>query len=433
MKCPKFQSIEGTYDILPEDQKYFQKIHDVAKEMLGFYGFGKINTPVLETTELFSKISSKDADIIKKKICFVQIKGVGEVILRQKGIISMAGFFIRNEMFKLPKPVKLWHFESFFCRKNVKTGGLKQTHQLGCGIFGEIGPVIDAQIIQIFYYILDRLKFKNLIIEINSIGCRQCKPNYRKVLIAYLKKNQMFLCSNCKRNFQKSPISVLMCKNKECLEIIKKAPQIIDLLCSECNTHFKELLEFLDELELPYSLNPFLAREPSYYTKTVFEIFENKPEGDVFTKNILAEGGRQDYLIKILRGKDIPICRATLDVEKIAPLIKEKAIKHSNIPAKKVFLAQLGILAKRKSLKLFQKFEEAKIPLVESFKCDSLETQLKSADYVKATYTLILGQKEALEGTIIIRDMKTGKQKTVLADNVVDEIKKRLKQKTTLQ
>lgn len=422
---PKFQTPTGMHDILPKEQKYFQKIYNVVENIADFYRFGKIETPILEETELFSKGIGLSTDIVQKEMYSLRTKGGDYLSLRPEGTASVVRAYIEKGMFNLPQPLKLWYFGPYFRYERPQAGRFRQFWQFGFEVFGEKNPVIDAQIIQIFYNILRELKFKNLLIEINSIGDSQCRPYYKKLLTSFLRSRERALCADCRRRIRMNPLRVLDCKQEKCQRIISQAPQAIDHLCKECHQHFKEVLEFLDELALPYHLNPHLARGLDYYTKTIFEIIEDSSEGRVLGS--LVGGGRYDNLVKLLRGKDTPGVGGAAGIERIITSMKEKKVRFPKTTQPRVFLAQLGKLAKRKSLKLFEDFRKAKIPVVESFGRDSLKAQLARADKFKVLYTLILGQKEALEKTIIIRDMKTGKQKTVKLEKIIAEMKKRLK------
>ena len=437
MKKIKFQTPKGMHDVLPNEQKYFQKIFKIVEETADFHGFGKIDTPFLEQAEIFSKSVGKNTDMIEKEMYTLKTKGKDLLALRPEGTAGVVRSFIENGMANLPKPIKLWYFGPFFRHENPQAGRYRQFHQFGFEVLGEKSPVIDVQIIQIFYRILKKLKFDDLIIEINSIGDPQCFSSYKKILLNYLRRYQSALCPDCKRRLKESPLRVLDCKRLECQKIAKQAPQAIDHLCEECNEHFKNVLEFLDELELPYNLNPCLVRGLDYYTKTVFEIFASVPtspeekveqvEGE--KRLSLLGGGRYDGLTELLGGKDTPSCGAAAGIERIISLIKAQPLKYSCPLKGQAFLAQLGNLAKRKSLKIAYEFEKAKIPIAESFGRDSLKAQLKIADKLDIKYVLILGQKEALGEMIIIRDMKTGKQKTVKIEKVVAEMKKILKKR----
>ena len=424
-KKPKFQSPTGMHDVLPEDQKYFQKIYEVCQDMANFYGFQKIETPILEETELFSKGIGLATDIVGKQMYSFRTKGGDYLTLRPEGTAPVVRAYIQQGMFNLPQPVKLWYFGPFFRYEHPQAGRFRQFWQFGFEIFGEESPVIDVQTIQIFYNILRELRLKNLIIEVNSIGDSQCRPYYKKLLVSYFRSRESALCADCRRRLRENPLRILDCKEEKCQPVKVQAPQMIDHLCEECHKHFREVLEFLDEIELPYHLNPYLVRGLDYYTKTVFEIFENTEEGQ--KQGALAGGGRYDALVKLLGGKDTPASGGAAGIERIIALMKAKGIKFLEPAPAKVFLAQLGNLAKRKSLKILEDFRRQKILISESFGRDSLKAQLARANKIGAKYALILGQKEALEGTIIIRDMATGRQETVKLEKVVREMEKRLK------
>jgi histidyl-tRNA synthetase len=226
---------------------------------------------------------------------------------------------------------------------------------------------------------------------------------------------------------KENPLRILDCKEEKCQQVKAGAPQTIDHLCENCHAHFKQVLEFLDELELPYELNPYLVRGLDYYTKTVFEIVENSESGQ--SQGSLVGGGRYDNLAKMLGGRDVPACGSAGGIERIVGLMKEKEMKTGpKQDEPQIFLAQLGQLAKRKSLKLFEEFRSAKIPVAESFSKDSLKTQLRSANKMGIKWVLIFGQKEALEEFITLRDMDTGTQKEIKLDKVVQEMKEKLQE-----
>ncbi len=424
-KKPKFQTPTGMHDILPEEQRYFQKIFDICQEMANFYNFQKIETPILEEAELFSKGIGLATDIIGKQMFTLRTKGGDYLALRPEQTAGIVRAYIEHGMENLPQPVKLWYFGPYFRYEHPQLGRFRQFWQFGFEVLGEESSVVDAQIIQIFYNILIELKLKNLIVEVNSIGDSQCRPYYKKLLVNYFRSREGALCPDCRRRLRENPLRILDCKEEKCQPLKAQAPQILDHLCEICHQHFKEVLEFLDELELPYHLNPYLVRGLDYYTKTVFEIMEESPEGKAL--GTLVAGGRYDTLVKILGGKETPAVGGAGGVERIIQLMKTKAIRFPKEKRAEVFLAQLGDLAKRKSLKLIEDFREAKILVGESLGRDSLKAQLKMADRIGAKYTLILGQKEALEGTIIIRDMATGRQETIKIEKVIKEIEKKLK------
>ncbi|MBU4204880.1 histidine--tRNA ligase [Patescibacteria group bacterium] len=425
MKKIKFQSLPGMHDILPEDQKHFQRICKTVEGVANFYSFQKIETPILESADLFCKSTGLDTDIVEKQMYTFRTKGGDYVALRPELTPSVVRSYIENGMQSLPQPVKLWYEGPCFRYERPQAGRYRQFHQFGFEVLGDKSPAIDSQIIQMSYDVLKELHFKNLIIEINSIGDSECRPYFKKNLSNYLRSRRSSLCSNCQRRLKQNPLRILDCKEEKCQQIKTDAPQIMDHLCENCHDHFKQVLEFLDEAEMPYKLNPYLVRGLDYYTKTVFEIFENTPQGK--EQGALIGGGRYDNLVKILGGRDTPGCGAAGGAERIANILKTKELKPLKVKEAKVFLAQLGNLAKKKSLKVLEEFRRSKIIVAESLSKDSLKAQLRTANKLGIKYVLIFGQKEALDGEIVVRDMESGSQETFELKNIVAEIKKKLK------
>ena len=428
----KYQSLNGMHDILPEDQIYFNKIRKTVESIADYYGFEKIETPILEFSEIFQKAVGNDTDIVDKEMYTFRTKGGDHVCLRPEGTAAVMRSYLEHGMHNLPQPVKLFYMGPFFRYERPQAGRFRQFHQFGFEIIGEESSSIDSQIIQMNYEVLKELGFKNLAIEINSIGDSECRPYFKKILTSYFKSRRSSLCSDCQRRLKQNPLRILDCKEEKCQRVKASAPQTIDHLCDKCHAHLKQVLEFLDELELPYILNPYLVRGLDYYTRTVFEISETIPGGAPEGKSLgtLVGGGRYDNLSKILGGRDAPGCGSAAGIERMVSLMKnleEKVV--STKPKPKIFLSQLGQLAKRKSMKLFEEFREAKVPVAESFSKDSLKAQMRSANKMGIKYVLILGQKEALEGFITVKNMDTGSQKNIKLDVIVKEMKKILKKK----
>ncbi|MFH0791869.1 MAG: histidine--tRNA ligase [bacterium] len=422
IKKLKFQTPTGMHDILPEDQKYYRRIFEVSQEVADFYGFSRIDTPIAEDTELFSKGIGLSTDIVQKQMFSFTTKGKDAITLRPEVTAPIARAYIQNGMVSQPQPVKLFFFGPVFRYENPQAGRYRQFWQLDLEVLGEQGPVMDVQVIQITTNILREIGLKNVIVEVNSIGDNQCRPYYKKILTSYLRSKESALCPDCRRRIKENPLRVLDCKEEKCQAVKSQAPQTVDHLCEDCHKHFKGVLEFLEETEIPYRLNPRLVRGLDYYTKTVFEIFE---EGE--SQIAIAGGGRYDNLVKIIGGNDAPAVGVAVGIERVVQLMKDREVKLPKSQEPKIYLAQLGDLAKRKTLKLFEDFRRARIPVHESLGRDSLKAQMGRANRTGVEFTLILGQKEALEGTIIIRDMATGRQDTVKLEDVIEEMKERLK------
>lgn len=421
----KFQTLLGMHDTLPQDQAYFLKVRKSVESVVNYYSFSRIDTPILEMTEVFVKGTGVDTDIVEKEMYSFRTKGGDLVALRPEFTPGIVRSYIENGMFNLPQPVKLWTMGPCFRHERPQAGRYRQFTQLDLEILGDASASTDGQIIQMSYDILKELSFKNLSIEVNSIGDSECRPYFKKILTSYFKSKKSSLCSNCQRRLKDNPLRILDCKDEKCQRIKAGAPQIVDHLCEACHAHFKQVLEFLDELELPYVLNPYLVRGLDYYTKTVFEIVDKSENGE--SQGTLIGGGRYDNLVKLMGGRNTPACGAAGGIDRIINLMKAKEVKTLKVEEPQVFLAQLGQLAKRKSLKLFEEFRNAKIPVAESFSKDSLKAQLRSANKINAKYVLIFGQKEALEDFITLKNMETGDQEEIKIDKIVEEIKKRIK------
>jgi histidyl-tRNA synthetase len=422
MSKAKFQTPRGMHDIFGEDWKYLNKIFEIVDDFAKFYNFERIETPILEEAELFSRGIGLSTDIVQKEMFLVKTKGGDCLALRPEGTAPIVRAYIQQGMQSLTQPVRLWYFSQFFRYEHPQAGRFRQFWQFGFEMLGEKSPALDAQIILILFNILKELGFQDLTVKINSIGDSFCRPYYKKALVSYLKHRVYALCPDCKRRLKENPLRVLDCKQDRCRQIVSQAPQILNHLCENCKDHLKSVLEFLDELQLPYNLDPYLVRGLDYYTKTVFEIFEGSEKGKAM--GALAGGGRYDNLAKILGGGEVPGVGGAAGVERILELMKEKQIKIPKEKRAKIFFAQIGDLAKKKSLKIIEEFRKEKIPIYQSVGKDSLKSQMKLADKFGVKYVLIFGQQEALNNEILLRDMETGRQKKLKLKNLIKEVKK---------
>src|SRR3989344_3611216 len=277
VKTPKLRSPTGMHDILPADQSFFQKVYTTASSIANFYGFEKIDTPLVEDAELFVKSIGMSTDIIEKQMYVFRSKGVDLLALRPEFPAGIARAYIEHGMFNLPQPLKFYSFGPLFGLERPQAGRFRQFHQIDFEVFGEQSPVIDAQIIQIFYNLLRELKFKNLMVEINSIGDRQCRPYYKKLLVNYFRSRENSLCADCRRRLRYNPLRIL-----------------------------------------------------DYNTKTVFEMFDGSEEGQ--KGDALVGGGRFDALVRLLGGRNTPACGAAAGVERSIQVLKERSKKESAPP-----------------------------------------------------------------------------------------------------
>ena len=418
------QPPRGMKDILPEEQPYWDQVRKVSERLAREYGFVRIDMPLVEFSNLYVRSVGEGTDIVDKEMYNFITRGGDKVALRPELTAGLCRAYLQHGMGVLPKPVKLFSTGPVYRYDRPQEGRYREHYQINFDSFGEQDPVLDAQMIQVASRVIQCLGIKAIQIQVNSIGCKTCRKEYRELLVNYLESKWNKLCQNCKTRLKNNPLRVLDCKEDKCYQVAVSAPQSIDHLCDECRIHFKNLLEYLDELELPYVINPQLVRGLDYYTKTVFEIWSGEEEG---RKLSLGGGGRYDDLVRTLGGEATPAIGFGLGVERLIIEMKRVQARPYKAPRPKVFLAQLGDLAKKKSLKLFSELEKNGILVAESFGRGGLKSQLRVADRLGVEITLILGQKEALDGTVIIKNMVSGVQEIVNMTKLVDIIKKKLK------
>jgi histidyl-tRNA synthetase len=423
MAKPKFQSPTGTHDILPQNQAYYDKIYKTVKDIVSFYDFGKIDTPILEDANLFIRSVGENTDIVEKEMFILKTKGKDYLALRPEGTAPIMRAYIENGLLSLPQPVRLWYFGPFFRYEKPQAGRFRQFNQFGIEIIGESDSIVDVQSVLIMYKVLQELGLNDLIVKINSIGDDKCRPTYRKDLIKNLRNNKDSLCEDCQKRMKTNPLRVLDCKNEKCQQVLLGAPQSIDYLCEECKKHLKDTLEYLDELKIPYLLESKLVRGLDYYTRNVFEI-ESTRSGVV-----LAGGGRYDNLAKVLGGGNVSACGAAAGIERIINEMKETKNRPILKDVPDIFFTQIGPLAKKKSLPILENLRKAGLKVGESFGKNGLKDQLGKANRLGVKAVIILGQKEAINDKILIRNMKTSKQVEVKQEEIVKELKKILKEK----
>ena len=424
MKPP--QLLRGMKDIISQEQIYWDYIRENAEKIAKDYGFKKIDTPILESTSLFIRSTGKDTDIVEKEMFSFVDEGGDNISLKPELTPGIARAYIGHGMVNLPQPVKLFSIAPVFRRERPQAGRGRQHHQFNLEIIGDKDYIIEAQLLLIAYKFYSTLGI-DINIKINSIGCMECRPQYKENLVAYLKSKKIKLCPVCKKRITKNPLRVLDCKEEKCQKAIEGAPQIVDWLCSDCKDHFTKVLECADELDIPYEYDPYLVRGLDYYTRTVFEIWPTNIEGPVFRQSALGGGGRYDDLMVNLGGRDVPACGMGLGIERAILKLKENKIEIKKKSEAEVFVAQLGEKARVKALGLFEDLRADGIKVAENFSKGSLRSQLDMANKLGAKATLIIGQKEVLDGTILIRDMNSGIQEEVDFSKIIKEVKKRIK------
>lgn len=442
-KKEKLQSPKGMRDILGDEYYSFQGLFEKAQEIAIYYGFKPISTPILEKEELFIRGVGEHTDIVEKEMYNLKTKGGDKLVMRAEGTAPVMRAYIEHGMHTLPQPVMLYYEGPFFRHERPQRGRYRQFRQFGLEILGTDKSIADAILMRTMVDILEDVGFSNLCIEINSIGDKECRPLYIRALIAYYKKNIESLCPHCKQRLKENPLRILDCKNKECEVLKEDAPDSLGYLCGECKKHFKEVLEYLDTMDIPYNINNSLVRGLDYYSRTVFEIVDPTPKDDdeatggTETKEkpekekikvkglVLVGGGRYDGLAKII-GSRKPIfgIGASMGMDRIIESASVKNIHPRIIKKPRIYFIQIGFEAKLKSLSVIEILRKAHIPIAQSLSKDRLGSQLAMAEKMKVPFAIIFGQKEAMDQTVIVRNMKDRSQDTVKIENLAEYIKK---------
>jgi histidyl-tRNA synthetase len=419
------QPIRGMRDILPGEQPYWQRVRKVLEKSAIEYGYARIDTPLVEFENLFTRPIGVGTDIVEKEMYIFKTKGKDLVTLRPELTVSIARAYIQHGMNILPKPVKLFSMGQTYRYDRPQEGSYREFHQASFEIFGEDDPILDAQVIQMAARVLKSLGIKNIQFQVNSVGTADERDEYLKLLRSYFNSKKHKLSKKQRELIKTNPMRLFDSKDDKCVQVCAGAPQLIDHLDKESHAHFKNVLEYLDELDLPYTINPTLVRGFDYYTRTVFEIYSTNERDD--KRYALGGGGRYDRLTETLGGEATPAIGLGFGMDRLVLEMKRLNAKKYQAPAPRVFLAQLGVLAKKKSLTTFAEIEKAGILVAESFGRGNLKSQLRHASKLGVDVTLIIGQKEALDDTIIVKNMLLGTQETVEKKDIVAVIKKCLK------
>lgn len=427
-------SLKGMHDILEEEYYQFQGMYEKAQEIAVYYGFKPIETPALEKEEVFKRSVGENSDIVEKEMYSFRTKGGEKVTLRPEYTSAIMRSYIEHGMTNLPQPISLYSFGKLWRHDNPQKGRLREFRQFNLEILGTEKSIADALIIRTVYTILKEYGFTDLIIDINSMGDKNDRATFIRELTSYYKKHVSKLCKDCQMRITNSPLRLLDCKNEECQKFKELAPASVNFLGNDSKKHFREVLQYLEEMGIDYRINNSLVRGLDYYTHTVFEIIKVEKEldevGNEKTDGVQREisitgGGRYNYLSRELGSKkDVPGVGVAIGLDRLLLFKECRGLSPKIMKKPKIYFLQLGFEAKLKSLTILEILRENKIPVYQALSKESLSVQLANANKIGTPYCIIFGQKEALDGTAIVRDMKTHSQKIVKVGELSDYLKK---------
>jgi histidyl-tRNA synthetase len=415
-------SIKGMRDIIDDQYYQFQGFFEKAQEIAVYYGFKPIDTPIVEQEAVFTSSIGEGTDIVDKEMYTLKTKGGDHLALRPEHTAGLMRSYIEHGMQALPQPLLFYNYGPVFRHDNPQKGRYRQFWQFDMDILGSEKSILDALAIKTAWTILLEAGAKDISIDINSIGDKECRNGYIRELTSYYKKNINLLPAVDRERLKVNPLRILDSKEEKTIELNQNAPDTLSHLCPSCKKHFKEVLEYLEKMEIPYNINKCLVRGLSYYTRTVVEIMIEDPESGKLVA--IAGGGRYDYLGRQLGGKkDVPAVGISIGVDRIveAPWFAKLAPRIIKKP--KIYFIQLGFDAKLKSLNVIEILRKGKVPIAQSISKDNLGAQLAVAEKLGMRYAIIFGQKEAIENSVIFRDMNNRCQDTVKLVDLLDYIK----------
>jgi histidyl-tRNA synthetase len=408
------KTVRGCKDIYGEDAEIFRKTENVLRETVRKYGFKEIIPPVLEYSELFERSVGEGTDIVEKEMYTFTDKGGRSVTLRPEMTASVARAYVEHHFETMPSPLKLFYIGPCFRYEKPQKGRYREFYQFGVEVLGDESPLLDAEVISLAYEVAENLGLENLKVRLNSIGCKKCRPQYKKVLQEALKPHYDELCEDCKRRFYTNPLRILDCK-KEKDELKNSLPKITDYLCDECKEHFEKVKKYLDMMNIPYELDNTLVRGLDYYTKTVFEVVS----GHLGAQNALLGGGRYDYLIEELGGRHTPGLGFAIGMERLVEVMKAQGSEKGE--EKLIYIAYMDGLEKN-AFSVASIIRNAGFTAIIDSKGGSIGKQMKRASKRNASFTVIIGEEEAEKGTVQLKDMKKKEQKEVEIEELVSEI-----------
>ena len=415
------QAIKGVKDLLPEDSVRWRKVETAARDAFNAYGFLEIRTPIIEHTVLFARSIGATSDIVEKEMYAFTDRGGDEITLRPEGTAGVVRAYVEHKLYAKDPVTKLYYMGPMFRRERPQAGRLRQFHQIGAEALGSAGPGIDVDVLALLSDLFGRLGIEGVELQINSLGCRDCRPKYRAALKEFLMARYDQLCPDCQRRIEANPLRALDCKAEGCKAATADAPDMSEYLDDGCREHFAKVREGLDDLDIGYSVNKRMVRGLDYYTRTTFEMVATDKKG---AQNAVAAGGRYDGLVEELGGPSTPGIGFAIGMERLILMLPESG---EDINGPELFVAALGTDAGRVALKVVHGLRTKGIHAEWDYSGASLKSQMKKADRSAAKRVLIVGEDELARGVAILRDMRSKEQQEIPIKSVIATLVNRLK------
>ena len=417
----KIQSIRGVKDILPGDIEKWQWVEEIARSVFSRYGFKEIRLPIFENTKLFSKSIGETTDIVEKEMYTFEDRSGEQITLRPEGTASVVRAYIEHKMYNPPAVVKLYYMGPMFRYERPQAGRFRQFYQIGIEAMGTDNPTVDVEVMTLLIEFFRLLGLSDLELQINSLGCADCRPKYRETLKDAIRGHLDELCQNCNQRYERNPLRVLDCKVERDREIAKELPKTKDHLCASCKTNFGQVQTLLDSTQTPYSLNPLLVRGLDYYTRTTFEVVST----GLGAQNAICGGGRYDSLVEEFEGPPTPCFGFALGMERLISVIPfgDKMDIESRPD---IFVVGLGEEAKSVTFKIIHDLRKGGFSVDQDYAAGSMKSQMRKANKSGSRFSLIVGENEIKSGKYLLKDMETGSQNEVPATDLPNAIREQL-------
>ena len=409
-------AIKGTLDVLPKESYKTQYVESAVREIAENFGFYEMRTPVFEHTELFQRSVGETTDVVQKEMYTFADKGGRSITLRPEGTAGAARAFLENGLFNEALPQKIYYLTSCYRYEKPQAGRLREFHQFGVEAFGAGSPAQDAEIIALANEVFNYLGVKNLTLEINSIGCPACRAAYQKALKAYFENYKSDLCDTCKGRLDRNPMRILDCKSPVCSKIAADAPKILDYLCDDCRAHFDAVQQYLNTMQIDFTVNPEIVRGLDYYTRTVFEFVSN----EIGAQGTVCGGGRYDGLLEELGGKPMPACGFGMGLERLLLLMDAQNTPFPDRKGCDIYFASMGDKANLEAARLALDLRNEGLAAQFDTVGRALKAQMKYADKLGALYTVVLGDNELETRKAQLKNMKDGTLTEISLDDFTD-------------
>ena len=411
------RAVKGTNDVLPSDSHTWQFVEGKMLETASLYGFNEIRVPVFEHTEVFLRSVGDTTDVVQKEMYTFDDKGGRSITLRPELTAGVIRSAIENGLVNGALPVKVCYVGGCYRYEKPQAGRLREFHQFGVECIGAAAPNADAEVIALARQVLSSIGIEKISLEINSIGCPECRKAYHAALKEYFSANIDELCGTCKDRLERNPMRILDCKSPVCSEIASKAPVVLDYLCDDCREHFEKVKEHLSAMNIEFTVNPHIVRGLDYYTRTVFEFVS----GDIGAQSTVCGGGRYDGLISQMGGPKVPSLGFAMGIERLMLVLKNQNVELPEAKKTDLYIAALGEKAQLKATELCAALRTEGYKTETDICTRGLKAQMKFADKIGAKFSMVLGDDEIECGEATLKDMADGSTRKIKLAEIVEE------------